>query len=124
MTTALYTHPASLAHVTPEGHPEQIARIRAIEAALADMDLDRRDAPVADDSVVLRCHPQGHVDTLRNSVPEDDRLVQMDPDTWMSKGSVEAAWRAAGAAVAAVDAVMAGDAANAFVATRPPGHHA
>ena len=124
MTTALYTHPASLAHVTPEGHPEQIARIRAIEAALADMDLDRRDAPMADDSVVLRCHPQSHVDTLRNSVPEDDRLVQMDPDTWMSKGSVEAAWRAAGAAVAAVDAVMAGDAANAFVATRPPGHHA
>lgn len=124
MTTALYTHPASLAHETPEGHPEQIARIRAINAALAGMDLDRRDAPLAEDAVLLRCHPQSHLDHLRAQAPTDSRLVPMDADTWMSKGSLEAAWRAAGAAVAAVDAVMGGDVANAFVAMRPPGHHA
>jgi acetoin utilization deacetylase AcuC-like enzyme len=92
--------------------------------ALDGIDLDRRDAPLAQDDVLLRCHPQSHLDSLRAAAPEDDRLVPLDADTWMSRGSLEAGWRAAGAAVAAVDAVLGGEVANAFVAMRPPGHHA
>jgi acetoin utilization deacetylase AcuC-like enzyme len=124
MTTALFTHPSAALHETPHGHPESRARMRAVWDALAGFDLDRREATVADDSALLRCHPQHHLDALRSAAPVDDGLVQLDGDTWMGRHSIEAAWRAAGGAVAAVDAVLAGEVANAFVAMRPPGHHA
>ncbi len=124
--TILYTHPASLAHDTGEGHPERPARIRAIGRALsapAFADLDRREAPMAAMDDVLRCHPAAHVARLRGLVP-DRGMAMADADTILSPGSWEAALRAVGGAVAAVDAVLDGPDRTAFVAMRPPGHHA
>ncbi len=126
MTTALYTHPAFLHHETPNGHPERIARIEAVNARLTDRafdGLDRYDAPLADLSEVLRCHAPDYVDSVRGAIPGAG-LVQLDADTWVSPGSLEAALRGVGAVNAAVDRVLTGAAANAFCAIRPPGHHA
>jgi len=120
MTTALFTHPDCLNHVTPPGHPEQVARLKHVEAALAPIEgLDRREAPLCRDEDILRCHPRAYLDAIAGS-----GAGQLDADTWMSAGSMMAARRAVGGAVAAVDAVVAGEVRNAFVATRPPGHHA
>ncbi|MFB2532783.1 histone deacetylase family protein [Paracoccus sp. p4-l81] len=126
MTTILVTHPAGLNHVTPPGHPERVARLERIHAVLSAPDfaaLDRRSAPLADDAEVLRCHPPRYLAWLRDSEPKDG-WTQLDADTHLSHGSIEAALRAVGGTNAAVDAVLAGQAANAFVAMRPPGHHA
>ena len=126
MTTLLYTHPASHRHLMPAGHPENPARIAAVEAALAAPAfdaLDRRTAPEAALAEVLRCHPQAHLEALRAALPATGTRA-LDADTHVSAGSVEAALHGVGAACAAVDAVIAGDAANAFCALRPPGHHA
>lgn len=126
MTTALYTHPDCLNHVTPSGHPEQVARLNHIEAALnaAPFEaLERRAAPECSDADILLCHPQTHLQAIGNLVPADGS-VAVDGDTFMSAGSLTAARRAVGGCVAAVDAVMAADVGNAFVACRPPGHHA
>ena len=102
------------------GHPEQVARLTAIETALSGIDgLDRREAPLGADEAILRCHPHAYLDTIAGS-----GAGPLDADTWMSEGSMQAARRAVGGVVAAVDAVMAGEVKNAFVATRPPGHHA
>ncbi|RED14103.1 histone deacetylase family protein [Pontivivens insulae] len=123
--TRLYTHPASRNHVTPQGHPEQVARIVAIENALADPAfdaLDRVAAPLVSDDILLRVHPQSHLDRIAAASPADG-MAQLDADTWLSPGSHEAARRAAGAAADAVDHVMA-TGGNAFCAMRPPGHHA
>lgn len=121
--TILYTHPAAARHETPPGHPEQIARHKAVLDALADLPLDRREAPVADDADILRCHPARYLARLRAAVPAQG-LAQLDADTHLSPGSLEAALRAVGAATAAVDAVLTGPDRTAFVAMRPPGHHA
>ena len=123
MSVILYSHDSGAAHVTPQGHPEQVARHAAVMAALEGLDLDRREAPVAEDSEVLRCHPAAYLDGLRAAVPAEG-LRQIDADTYLSPGSLEAALRAVGGACAAVDAVLAGEAGAAFVAMRPPGHHA
>ena len=123
MVTALVTHPACLSHVTPPGHPEQVARLDAIMTALEGMDLIRVAAPMAAEADLLRCHPADYVDGLREAEPQSG-WVQIDADTWMSPGSMEAALRAAGGAVRAVDLVLSGEADNAFCAVRPPGHHA
>ncbi len=123
MTTALITHDACHGHVTPDGHPEQVARLPEVLRALEGKDLLREEAPMAEDAHILRCHPQAHMDAIHAAAPETG-VVQLDADTWMSPGSLDAAYRAAGGAVRAVEMVMAGDAGNAFVATRPPGHHA
>ena len=123
MTTALVTHPAAAGHHTPPGHPEQVARIDAVWQALADLDLLRVSAPFAADDDLLRVHPRRHLDALRRAAPESG-WRSLDPDTHMSPGTLEAAWRAAGAAIRAVDLVMEGQARNAFCAMRPPGHHA
>ena len=126
MTTGLWTHDAFSKHVTPPGHPEQVARLTYVERALsADRyaDLARFQAPLADDAALLRCHPQAYIDRIVAAEPATG-WRQLDADTHMSPGSVEAARRAVGGAIAAVDAVMAGDVGNAFVAARPPGHHA
>ena len=93
MTTVLFEHPAFAAHVTPEGHPEQVARMAAVARGLAGLDLDRREAPVGADADVLRCHPAAYLARLRAVAPQDG-VVQLDADTWMSAGTLEAALRA------------------------------
>jgi acetoin utilization deacetylase AcuC-like enzyme len=126
MTTQLYTHEACLAHDPGRHHPESPARLRAILDALAGREfamLERREAPRAAAADVARVHPAGFVERLLAVVPASG-YAAIDADTVLSPGSGEAALRAAGAAVAAVDAVIAGEAKNAFCAVRPPGHHA
>ena len=124
MTTALFTHADCLAHLTPDGHPERVARLTTALAALAGYnDLMRCDAPLAGDADLLRAHSAAHLSGLKAAEPATGQTA-LDADTWLSPGSVAAALRAAGAGVAAVDLVMAGGAQNAFCAVRPPGHHA
>ncbi|MBB5518111.1 histone deacetylase family protein [Amphiplicatus metriothermophilus] len=126
MTTLLYTHPAFGAHEVPDGHVERQARYHAVEAALAGDDfagLDRREAPRARAEAVERAHPRAFREAVERAAP-DDGFARLDADTFMGPSSLEAALRAAGAGVAAVDALYAGEAKNAFVAARPPGHHA
>ncbi|MGB3316675.1 MAG: histone deacetylase family protein [Albidovulum sp.] len=126
MSTLFLTHETGLAHVTPPGHPEQVARLEAIYKALRDPDfdaLDRRIAPAAAPEEVLRCHTAEHMNTIRAATPESGS-AGLDPDTFMAPDSWKAAMHAIGGVEAAVDAVLAGEAANAFIAMRPPGHHA
>jgi acetoin utilization deacetylase AcuC-like enzyme len=126
LTTRLYHHPVCLEHLTPPGHPERPDRLRAIEEALAAERfhfLDRLEAPEADPEMFTLVHPKGHVERIELMIPKSG-LVRIDADTTASPKSWEAAKRAVGAAVDAVDAVFAGDARNAFCAMRPPGHHA
>ncbi|MGZ2259667.1 histone deacetylase family protein [Roseobacter sp. A03A-229] len=126
MATALYSHADSHAHVTPPGHPERVERLEAIAAALSDdrfSALDRRDAPMADPPELLRCHPESYVTRTEAAIPATGSRA-LDADTHVSPGSWAAALRAVGAAGAAVDAVLDDEIANAFCATRPPGHHA
>jgi len=125
MATLFITHPACLNHLTPPGHPERPDRLRAIERVFASdkfQGLVRTEAPTAEFDTIALCHPMDYVTALRDASPSSG-LVQIDADTSMSPGSFEAALRAAGGGVHAVDEVMAGRVANAFVATRPPGHH-
>ena len=123
MTTALLTHADCLNHITPEGHPERVARLEHVLHALEGLDLQRVTAPMAAEDDLLRIHPAAYIEQLRADLPEQG-IVQIDSDTHMSPGSLDAAFRAAGAAVRAVDLVLSGSAQNAFCATRPPGHHA
>jgi len=126
MSTLLLSHPACLDHLTPPGHPERPDRLRAIEQALEDerfQTLGREQAPMAPQEIVALCHPLDYVEAIRNASP-DDGMVRLDADTSMSPGSFEAALRAVGGGTLAMDEVMTGKAANAFVAVRPPGHHA
>jgi acetoin utilization deacetylase AcuC-like enzyme len=126
MSTLLITHPACLDHLTPLGHPERPDRLRAIERALEAekfQTLARVQAPTAAFETIALCHPIDYVTQIRDATPSEG-MVRLDADTSMSPGSFEAALRAVGGAVYAVDEVFLKKAANAFVATRPPGHHA
>ncbi len=126
MTTALYTHASSAEHDTGEGHPERIERIEAVNAALSGESwaaLRRSDAPRATPDQLKRVHVGGYVDLVLDNIPEQG-YARLDADTVLSPGTGEAALRAAGAIIAAVDDVVAGTADNAFCAVRPPGHHA
>ena len=126
MTTLLVSHPACLQHLTPPGHPEQPDRLRAVESALAAdrfKPLVREEAPAAEFDTITLVHPLDYVTAIRDATPQQG-MVRLDADTSMSPGSFEAALRAIGGAVHAVDAVMGGKAANAFVSVRPCGHHA
>ena len=124
--TILMENPAGLDHLTPPGHPERVERLAEINEALSAPEFDdliRMTAPLAEESVLLLGHPQDHIDRLRQRMPVDGR-VALDADTHASPGTWQAALRSVGGCIAAVDAVLAGQARNAFVATRPPGHHA
>jgi acetoin utilization deacetylase AcuC-like enzyme len=126
MTTLLYTHAACLLHDAGPHHPESPARLEAVLAALSGPQfaaLERREAPEAAIEDLARVHSRRLVDALLDAVPQQG-YAAIDADTVMGPGSGAAALRAAGAVAAAVDAVVAGAAANAFCAVRPPGHHA
>ena len=123
MSLLVLSHRDCDGHETPPGHPEQVARLHAVLRAVDGLGLAAKDAPLAEWPDVLRCHPQSYIDKLCAAVPTKG-WAALDGDTMMSPGSLTAALRAVGGMVAAVDAVMAGRAANAFVAGRPPGHHA
>lgn len=126
MSTLLLSHPACLEHDPGEGHPECPDRLRAVLRALAAprfAALERREARRAEAAELTRVHPAEYVRQVLAAVPAHGQAY-LDGDTALSPGSGEAALRAAGAACAAVDAVMRGQAVNAFCAVRPPGHHA
>jgi acetoin utilization deacetylase AcuC-like enzyme len=126
MTTLLYTHEACFGHDTGRHHPESPARLRAVLDGLSGSGfaaLVRREAPLTDRGELGRAHDPRFVDAVLAAIPAEGHAA-LDADTIISPGSGEAALRAAGAVVAAVDAVVAGEAANAFCAVRPPGHHA
>ena len=127
MPTALITHPACLEHENGPYHPESPERLRAVLAALEAEEfapLLRESAPEATEEQLRRVHPADYVAAILSIRPDHGETVQLDADTSMGAGSAEAALRAAGGAVAAVDAVMQGWARAAFAAVRPPGHHA
>ncbi len=126
MATLIYTHQSALEHVTPPGHPERVDRMKAILKVLASpyfKGLPILEAPRGKMEDILRAHTEEHYRRVTSLSIEED-FEYLDPDTVMSPGSLEAALRAVGAATSAVDAVFQGDAANAFCAMRPPGHHA
>jgi acetoin utilization deacetylase AcuC-like enzyme len=126
MSTLYLTHPAFKNHDTGPGHPERPDRMRAIDAVMGHElfnPLVREDAPKADFDVLKLVHPAEYVEAIREAAPEQGH-VYLDGDTLMSPGSLEAALRALGASLRAVDAVMTGEAQNAFCSVRPCGHHA
>lgn len=119
----IYSHPDSTAHLTPPEHPERVERMAAVEAGLAGLAVERRLCPVGRREDVLLCHPAAYHDRLTAVAPPGS-WAQIDGDTYLSPGSYAAAMRAVGGMVAAVEAVVAGEGGSAFVACRPPGHHA
>jgi acetoin utilization deacetylase AcuC-like enzyme len=126
MTTLLISHDSALQHATPLGHPERADRYRAIMAVLEEepfADLAREPAPEGEFMAIARVHPMAYVDAMRAAIPQSG-VARIDADTSLSSGSWEPILRAAGGAVLAVDEVMMGEVSNAFVAMRPPGHHA
>ncbi len=128
MSTAIYSHPDCLRHEMGDWHPESPERLRAIDdqLILARLDglIEQRSAPLADLADVLRNHTPGAVALVRDNVPAPGDYYPLDGDTILCHHSYQAALRAAGAAVAATDAVIAGEVDNAFCSVRPPGHHA
>jgi acetoin utilization deacetylase AcuC-like enzyme len=127
MSTVFITHPDCLKHDMGAGHPEQPARLTAIEDQLIasgiDAYLHRMEAPLATDEQLARVHPLEYVRAIREVAPRTGQ-VHLDPDTAMNPHSLDAALRAAGAAVLATDLVLGGQHDSAFCSVRPPGHHA
>ncbi len=123
----IITHPVFARHRTPMGHPERADRIRHVWSVLDDdfADLDRLDADIAPADAIARVHGPRYMDFIAAQEPQDDiALTPLDPDTHMSSHSLEAGLRAAGGAMQCVDHVMTGRSTRAFLAARPPGHHA
>ena len=126
MTTLLVSQRNFDSHATPSGHPERAERIRAIENALAQprfSRLLRRDAVAGDLALAELVHSASLLEEVRQARPAEG-IRQIDEDTFISSGSLNAAATSLGGALLALDAVVFGEADNAFVATRPPGHHA
>ena len=126
MSIAIYMDDDSLAHRTPEGHPERPARYEAAKRRLAEADFAAlpRFAPTpAPRGALVRAHSERYVDFILGA-ERPDGLVMLDGDTALGPGSTNAALKAAGAGMAAVDAAMAGTATRGFCLVRPPGHHA
>jgi acetoin utilization deacetylase AcuC-like enzyme len=132
MTTAIYTHPDCKLHEMGLWHPESPSRLQAIEdqliASRIDSLLEHREAPEAEVAHIARVHTADAIARVRDNVPpltgRQSGYYPLDPDTLLNAYSWKAALRAAGAAIAATDAVIAGELDNAFCAIRPPGHHA
>ena len=126
MTTLLYTHASFGAHEVPPGHVEHSGRYAAVEKMLRHEDfasLDRRVPPRASAEQVERVHSMRFRELVEENSPSEG-LAQFDADTFAGPHSIDASLRAAGGACAAVDALYKGEAKNAFIAARPPGHHA
>ncbi|AKQ56375.1 histone deacetylase family protein [Bordetella hinzii] len=127
METMYLTHPSCKLHEMGSWHPECPQRLDAISDQLLANGLmpylGEKQAPAATREDILRVHSAYHLDRLRGLSPEHG-YAEIDPDTLMNPHTLEAAYHAAGAGIAAVDAVMAGEATTAFCAVRPPGHHA
>lgn len=126
MTTLLITHKAGFDHLVPLGHPERPDRLRALEQVLAEdrfAALKREEAPLGTADHAKLAHPADFVDAIEHASPAEG-LVSLDGDTTMSPGSWEAAMRAIGGTIDAVEKVVAREINNAFVCMRPPGHHA
>ena len=120
----VYTHPACLAHDTGPAHAERPQRLAAVTQALREAlpQLRWHEAPRATPDALSRAHAASLLATVLDTTPAG--RIMLDPDTVLSPDSAEAALRAAGAAIAAVDAVLGGATTRAFCAVRPPGHHA
>jgi len=126
MTTFFYSNPICLEHLVPAGHPERPDRMKALEAVFEHEHFNtlvRHLAPEAQAEAVLLAHPESYLAKIRAAIPETG-FSKIDSDTMASPRSMEAALISVGGAMAAVDAVFKREADNAFVATRPPGHHA
>lgn len=126
MTVALYTHQAMFDHRPGASHAERPERLGAVIDALNDdatLDLEPREAPLAEHGDLLRIHPEAYLQGVYE-IGRRPGVVRLDPDTIMGPGSLQAALRAAGAPVQAVRDVAAGGVDRAFCAVRPPGHHA
>lgn len=126
VTTLFVSHFSSLDHDTGPHHPERPDRIRAIDEILGQQRfsmLRRASAPGNDRAAILRVHPKNYADAIEAATPAGGR-VHLDADTVMSEKSFQAITHCVGGVTAAVDEVMRGTASNAFVAMRPPGHHA
>ncbi len=120
-----YTDPSMLLHDGAEGHPEHSGRLRSVLPILEAFGLPMRPAPIAERAALLRVHRASYIDGLESAFEQARaRMLMLDADTYVNAHSRDAAYRAAGACVAAVDAVMSGEADMAFCAVRPPGHHA
>ncbi|MFT3731575.1 MAG: histone deacetylase family protein [Hyphomicrobium sp.] len=130
MTTVLITHPAFLDHDTGEHHPERPDRMRAIDKALSSdifSRLVRRDAPLRDDDrdYIALAHGPQHLANITDAIEHfEGPPKHIESDTVASAGTWEAARRAVGAGLDAVDLVMNGETGNVFCQVRPPGHHA
>jgi acetoin utilization deacetylase AcuC-like enzyme len=127
MSVALFTHPSAMEHDTGEGHPECPDRVKYVLRALESSEFEfllREIAPEAPVAALEAAHTPAHVARILAMRPAPGEFEAIDGDTLVSHGSLEAALRGAGGAMAAVDAVMEGWAKAAFVAMRPPGHHA
>ncbi|HLL18605.1 MAG TPA: histone deacetylase family protein [Rubrivivax sp.] len=131
MSTVFYSHPECRLHDMGKGHPECPERLDAItdhlRATGLDIALQFREAPLASAEQLSRAHSSGYVNELNDMlqrVCDEDETRALDPDTIACPGTLSAVLRAAGAAVAATDDVIAGRATSAFCAVRPPGHHA
>ena len=127
MAVAFITHPECLLHEMGEGHPERPERLHAIEDRLMvtrlDYLLSREAAPEATPTQLLRVHSQAHLDELARWAPPEG-YFELDADTALNRHTLQAARRAAGAAVLGVELVLSGRAEAAFCCVRPPGHHA
>lgn len=127
MATLLLQHSAFAEHRTAPGHPERPDRYRAVQAALSRPQFDalvREEAEPADLAATRYVHSNRYVDALEAARPDDGYVYLDGGDTMMGPSTWETALRGVGATLQAVDRVLAGDAQNAFVACRPPGHHA
>jgi acetoin utilization deacetylase AcuC-like enzyme len=121
----LFTHPACALHVPPPGHADRPERVAAVVDAIRDTypELPWREAPLATRAQLARVHACTLIEQVLDTGVREGTL-QLDPDTFLSPGTAEAALRAAGSGIAAVDAVLSGEVRRAFCAVRPPGHHA
>ncbi|MBU0500650.1 MAG: histone deacetylase family protein [Gammaproteobacteria bacterium] len=128
MSIAFFSHPYCYDHEMGPGHPERPSRLSSINdrivASGLGFVLHNMDAPKATREQLLAVHTAAYIDRIFETAPTGDELIALDGDTLMNACSLEAALRAAGALIGAVDAVMQGEVRRAFCSVRPPGHHA